>query len=303
MLNFPTNMFIFLTVLFILIALSLTFTHSKPPDTKIYYTQKGKGENVYSPRSRKRSIWSGVCLLLAIVCMFLGIITADPISIADGEEESPNPSVEATITPSPTSSSTPSIEPYDTPSSGSQGAVSREKFDWLDELEPLYDIPGNFFLGSWNDKSAFELNDQKPDHGVGMCISGTDYEQMVRKEDTPYNIERWDCLEVSLLFRLKKEYQSMIFSVGVDKGDPALYGPREKNGIAQVTIEDPKNNEVLFDTKWVDCTYANDDRSIDISDVDILRITIRSCGVNGRITRSLRFVIADPKLILKEDTE
>lgn len=303
MLNPPSIIFIFFTVLFVFISLRLTFYHAKPPKTKIFYTQKGKAESVYIPHSRKRNIWSGICMLLAVVCMFLGIITADPKSV-DGEgEKTPSPSVVATITPSPTPSNTPSIKPYNSPADGSQSSVSREKFDWLDELEPLSDMPENFFIGSWSDKSPFQMDDQIIEHGIGMRICGSDYEQMVRKEEALNKTERWDCLEVSLLFALRKNYQSITFSVGVDKGDPSLFGPKEKNGSARVTIEDSKKNRILFDTEWVDYDYANYAKTIDISDVDVLRITFRSGGETRRITKSLRFVIADPKLILKDDAE
>lgn len=130
-----------------------------------------------------------------------------------------------------------------------------------------------------------------------MCITGTDYEKTVVAPETPLGIFRKDCLEVSMLFPLKGNYESLVFSIGADKSDLSLFGPSETNGIARVTISDTKKEKPLFDSTWIDYTYAGHDLEIDISDVDVLQITFRSCGVGEkRIIKSLRFVIANPSL-------
>ena len=93
--------------------------------------------------------------------------------------------------------------------------------------------------------------------------------------------------------------------MGADNGDVTSFGNEENNGVAQVILIDKATNKILLDTGWVNYLYAVYDCSIDFSDVDVLKIIYRTCGVSNKykLKYPLRFVIVDPILTLKDDSE
>jgi len=93
--------------------------------------------------------------------------------------------------------------------------------------------------------------------------------------------------------------------MGADNGDVASFGNEKTNGIAQVIFVDKTNNEILFDTGWKDYLYAVYECPLDMSNVDVLKIVYRTCGVSNenKLKNPLRFAIVDPILILKDDAE
>lgn len=170
-------------------------------------------------------------MALSILTMLLSIIFAD-ISPKSGDgDPTLSPSNLVNETPNPVVSSSPGSVAERTPNPFESETVELNNSDWLDELTPLPCHPGNYYFGGWSDKSPFDLNGVEFDHGVGMCIIGSNFEQMVKEKDAFQDIERWDCREASVLFQLNKKYETLSFSVGVDSSDPALYGPREENGV------------------------------------------------------------------------
>ncbi|MEA4938614.1 MAG: NPCBM/NEW2 domain-containing protein [Christensenella sp.] len=290
--------FITLTIVFILICIILTFKKVQPPKNALLYTEKGSGARAYDPKHRKRVIGSGICMALSILTMLLSIIFAGATPTPIDSTPSPSSSSSINETPDPIVSSSPGNVVERTPKPFESETVELSNSDWLDELTPLPCHPGNYYFGGWGDKSPFDLNGVEFDHGVGMCIIGSNFEQMVKKKDAYQNIERWDCREASVLFQFNEKYETLIFSVGVDSSDPALYGPREENGVVQIIIDDSSANKELFRTDWIDYTYVTKTVKINVSTVDTLRITVRSGSVNRkRITKSLRVVLINPVLI------
>ena len=250
---------------------------------------------IYDPNIRKRRIWSYICVGLAILFMILTLVTViqskkPKISQAVTTPTiSPNSALEITCSPEPTQTTEPDKTTIFVGSS--------EQDVCLDEIAPVLEIPGNFYFDSWSDGTQFNIDGKPCPSGIGMCITGTNNEKWVVAPEAPEGLFRKDCLEVSMLFPLRGDYESLVFSIGADKSDLSLYGPRETNGVARVTISDTKKEKPLFDSEWIDYTYADHDLEIDISNVDVLQITFRSSGVGEkRIIKSLRFVIANPSL-------
>lgn len=70
-------------------------------------------------------------------------------------------------------------------------------------------------------------------------------------------------------------------------------------------MTDKETGSVLFDTGWVNYTYAIYEATVDLSNVDVLAITYRTCGVSNlnKLKNGLRFAIVDPMLFLKDDAE
>ena len=170
---------------------------------------------------------------------------------------------------------------------------------------PIVAQDGNFFYNGWRDGTAFKIDGRAYSHGIGVLFSGTENETFVAAADSPNNISRSDCKEVSMEFALRGTYSQLDFSIGVDNGDVSSFGDENTNGIAQLIILDKVQNTVLFDTGWINYSYAKYDASIDVTNVDILKIIYRTCGVStsNKLKNPLRFAIVDPILILKSDAE
>ena len=210
------------------------------------------------------------------------------------------------------SNETPLVEATPTPTVAQQTAspapsmdTTTKKFARLDEIMPVVPQDGNFFYNGWRDGTAFKIDGRAYSHGIGVLFSGTENETFVAAVDSPNNIDRGDCKEVSMEFALRGAYSQLDFSIGVDNGDVSSFGDEKSNGIARLIIMDTTQKTVLFDTGWVNYSYANYDKSIDVSNVDILRIIYRTCGVSNenKLKNPLRFAIVDPVLILQDDAE
>jgi len=180
-----------------------------------------------------------------------------------------------------------------------------QKFTRLDEIMPIVEQDGNFFFNGWRDGTAFKIDGRAYSHGIGILLSGTTNEFFVAPEDSPNEIARGDCKEVALEFALREKYSQLDFSVGIDNGEVSSFGDENTNGIAQLIIMDEIRNTVLFDTGWQNYSYANYEKSIDVANVNILRIIYRTCGVSNlnKLKTPLRFAIVDPILILKSEAE
>lgn len=183
--------------------------------------------------------------------------------------------------------------------------TATQKFTRLDEIMPIVEQDGNFFFNGWRDGTAFKIDGRAYSHGIGILFSETANESFVAPENSPNGIARGDCKEVAIEFALREKYSQLDFSVGIDNGDVSSFGDENTNGIAQMIIMDEIRNAVLFDTGWQNYSYANYEKSIDVSKVDILKVIYRTCGVSNqnKLKNPLRFAIVDPILILKSDAE
>lgn len=199
--------------------------------------------------------------------------------------------------PTPTISITPTMA-----SIAATPAEYTQKSVYLDEFSPMLERDGNFFFGGWQDAVKFTLDDRAYSHGIGMRISGTEYEEPVKTTDCPDDIYRDDCKQVSIDFALRSKYDSLSFSIGADKSDMRYYGPINEKGIAQVQIIDPDKNNILFDTGWVDNSYARYNVDINMLNIEKLRIIYRTCGIPHKsMAYGLQFALVNPILTLIED--
>ncbi len=175
----------------------------------------------------------------------------------------------------------------------------------FDELKPIIPLAGNFFINGWGDDTMFNIDDRSYSYGVGMIFTGTQAESNVCKEDSPEKTLRGDCKQFSVEYALRNNYSQLTFSIGADNGDPAHYGDENTRGIAQVVMSNKDTGYILFDTGWVNYTYAIYDATVDLSNVNVLEITYRTCGVSNenKLKTGLRFAIVDPFLVLKDDGE
>ncbi len=249
----------------------------------------------YNRIMRNKNLRSMFTLILFFVIFVVSLISlVYQLTLKSVSTEAPI--VEATPTPTivlQTASPAPTVD------------TTTKKFTRLDELMPIVAQDGNFFYNGWRDGTAFKIDGRAYSHGIGVLFSGTENETFVSAADSPNNIDRGDCKEVSMEFALRGAYSQLDFSIGVDSGDVISFGDKNKNGIAQLIILDKTQNTVLFDTGWQDYSYAKYDASIDVTNVDILKIVYRTCGVStsNKLKNPLRFAIVDPILILKSDAE
>jgi len=225
-----------------------------------------------------------VSLVILVYLLFIRTLSADPSSEA----------VQALIpTTAPTNEPTPAT------------SVQAEQFVRLDELFPIEERDGNFFYNGWGDSVKFHVDDRTYSHGIGMAFSGTSFESSVSQQNSPGKITRSDCKEISIEYALRSKYSRLVFSSGIDNGDVEYFGNQESNGIAQLILSDKSSGTVIFDSGWIDYSYAIYEADVDLSNVDVLKITYRTCGVSNeyKLKKALRLAIVDPMLFLKDDAE
>lgn len=232
-------------------------------------------------------------LIISLISLAIILVLAIQLNYVD---KNANASV-VSASPTPTVSITPTMA-----SIAATPAEYTQKSVYLDEFGPMLERDGNFFFGGWQDAVKFTLDDREYSHGVGMRISGTDFEEPVKASDCPDDIYRDDCKQVSIDFALRSKYDSLSFSIGADKSDMRYYGPVNQNGIAQVQIIDPDKNNILFDTGWVDNSYARYNVDISMLNIEKLRIIYRTCGIPHKsMAYGLQFAMVNPILTLIED--
>jgi len=259
---------------------------------------KKKGKSETAPKDKKtaiqrmQSLGIPVLFSLIIACTIWLAFAPEPAersSAAPADIPVETAILSAAITTTPDEPESTSSEP-------------KKTYAWLDELSPMIDKPKNFLLGSWSDGTEFTLDDRSYSHGLGMRICGTQFEEPVLAEDAPDNKDRHDCRQVSSEFALRSKYASLTFSVGADNGNATFFGLKEKNGVAQVVIFDSNSGAKLYDSGWVDYSFALYDKTISLMNVENITITFRTSGIPHKspINR-LQFVIVNPVLKLVED--
>ena len=255
-------------------------------------------EKIASHAEKKPALPAEKRDLFALIFLFLIFLVALVLLVNDlsvpfspsAPAETPTPS-EAPATPAAV------LEPEASPISNQ---ILR-----FDELDPVIPLTGNFFVNGWGDDTKFHIDDRTYSYGVGLVFSGTKSEGNVSVENSPDNILRGDCKEFTVEYALRKNYTQLSFSIGADNGDPSYYGDENSRGIAEVVMSEKSTGSILFDTGWVNYTYAIYEATVDLTNVDILEITYRICGVSNlnKLKTGLRFAIVDPILVLKDDTE
>lgn len=233
-----------------------------------------------------------VYLVLLVSLISLAAILFLAFKPASQSIHEPNEIVSASPTPSV------SFSPSSAPAENTPSEITQKSI-WLDELTPILERDENYFFGGWQDTIKFKLDERTYSHGLGMRISGTDYEEPVIVTDCPDGIYRDDCKQVSIDFALRSNFDSLSFSVGADKSDMKYFGARDKNGIARVKMIDLEQNNMLFDTGWVDYSYARYNAEINLLNVEKLRIVFLTCGIPHKsMPFGLQFAIVNPVLTL-----
>ncbi len=295
-----TGICILITVVFCAISVVFAFYKKRLKESSIYYPTNGKG----GPVHQKQKLWEKACFALAILFLFCTIISSGKVAKPVISPEPEPSSIEATP------SASPSITPLSTPTfdynSAYQATLPSKKSISLSEINPILDMPNNFFVNGWSDKSPFLIDGDSYDEGLGMqlCERKTEDERCVPSRDGNY---RKDCREVYIDYPLRKKYESFTFLYGVDRGDTTRFDIDVKNGIAKFVISDVEANRILYFTKWFDykCESAPTEFiTIDVSEVKVLRIAYCSSGIPGpAIQKGLRVAIVEPNLILKDTPE
>lgn len=282
--------------------------------SKLVLSDGGIGRSSLEAKLRKKnkrvilSLAAALSFLIVTIAVAKPALTSDPGNTSTESITFPPVAGAAASTPSPTEavvSATPTSPATPQPAIPTQGPNSKIPSDaktvLLDELTPIESKPNNFFVDGWSDKKSFHIDENQYSKGLGMQISEneTKDEARVLSRDHSY---RSDCRETYIEYALRLNYEMISFKLGADRGDTSRYGNESKNGIAEVILSDATTGEVLFDTLWVNCKYSTADVTLDISNVDVLRITYRSSGVveKKRITKGLRFALVNPILVLSD---
>lgn len=251
----------------------------------------GSGIGNLFDRIKREPIY--IVLLVSLISLAIILVFAIQLNSARKNLNSSDVST----TPAPTAPVTTVETPTEIPD-----VVYTQKSIYLDEFPPILERDGNFFFSGWQDAVKFMLDDRAYSHGIGMRTGGTDSEEPVNASDCPDGIFRDDCKQVSIDFALRSKYDSLSFSIGADKSDMRYYGSEKQNGIAQVQIVDSDKNNILFDTGWVDNSYARYNVDINMLNIEKLKIIYRTCGIPHKsMAFGLQFAMVNPILTLVEN--
>lgn len=260
----------------------------------LFVPQKGKEVPVFQKKKR-----SAVLLPLLAV-----LLLSNTLAVLFLALPAPAAARSAAVFPSPSASAA-SMEPA-TPEptlpAGIPALPDAQLVVWLDELTPCSEYASNFSIGAWGDRTPFLVGTREYRHGIGMRLVGTSRETMANAADTPTGLSLRDCKQVSVRYALREQYEKMVFSLGVDASDLRFFGPKDTNGIGRVILADVSEGGrvVLFDSKWQDCEFATYEEELSLRHVDLLEITVMTCGYGGkRVINGLRFVLLDPILFLE----
>lgn len=166
---------------------------------------------------------------------------------------------------------------------------------YLDELSPIISNNESFFMNS-SDNEGFKkigVDGENYSHGMVIKSSTNGISDFSRVES-----------EESIEFALRKEYQGLTFSLGVDEStfdDIDISGPEcicrvvlQAIGPDSVTQGD---ENILFDSSEFDYRLKKSDAYVDLTGVDILRITAHwTYDKNSAIRSSINIAIVDPVL-------
>lgn len=262
----------------------------------LYVARAGTEIPVYSKKGASK--WLLPILVVLLFCNTLGIVYFAARLPAATPPPAASPSPSATI------SATESVSPAPTPIPEQLSRPYLQFVVWLDDLIPYSDFQENFSVGGWKDRTPFSVGERTYQRGIGMRVCGTSKETPVEQSETPTGFFLRDCKQVSINYALREKYSKLVFSLGVDSNDKRCFGPKEVNGVGRVTIADVSGGgrTVLFDSGWRDYSYATYEEELSMKQVDLLEITVMTCGYDGkRVTDGLRFALIDPILFLAND--
>lgn len=314
MLNSITMIFMIATLVCAFICVFSVFEEEPAIPSKLVLSDGGIGKSSLEAKLHKKNKRIVGFLAAALSCMIVTIVFAKPASDTGNgktvtENITPQPVAAAaastsfaTETPASATPANPATPQPAIPTQGPDSKIPPDaKTVLLDELTPIESKPNNFFVDGWSDKKSFHIDENQYSKGLGMQISENETKDEARVLSRDHSF-RSDCRETYIEYALRLNYELISFKLGADRGDTSRYGNESKNGIAEVILSDATTGEVLFDTLWVNCKYSTADVTLDISNVDVLRITYRSSGVveKKRITKGLRFALVNPILVLSD---
>lgn len=152
------------------------------------------------------------------------------------------------------------------------------KDSWLDELDPILDEEGAFFIGKWDVFDKIKVEDTIYPHSVGICIP-LEYQWKYINLHNPEQIPHNEIIEYTLGY----EYKTFQFDYGIDDSsfpDGIKKAPRcEFRIIVQACNSKDyvqSKDEPLFDTGWRNyrcCAHRSTE--MDVSGCEAMRITVR----------------------------
>lgn len=293
-----------LSIGFIVFALFFKRDMKNAAKPVLYLSQSGKEVPVFQ-RKKLPELLLLVLLILFLCNTFAIVFFASRVQKSTTTAiVSATPSISIALSESPVPE-TASPVPQTAPPSEKPALPDSQSVVWLDDLTPYSDYRENFSIGGWSDRSPFFVGKRTYKHGVGMRLCGTSKETQVDEDETPTGFFLRDCKQVSIDYALRENYSKLVFSLGVDATDERCFGPKETNGLGRVIIADISKGgrTILFDSKWKEYTYAIYETELPMERVDLLEITVMTCGYGGkRVTDGLRFALIDPILFLTNNS-
>ena len=147
--------------------------------------------------------------------------------------------------------------------------------------------------------SDFVVGQDTIQHGIGIEIPEKARAKYLKKSSNK-RVNHSEYIEYSL----GRKYKQLDFEFGIDQSSFESLVTETPVCLCKILIQDvPSNgfisesNNVLFDSDWFNYRLARHAASVDVSDVETIRITVYwQFDVNPTKDTSLRLVLIDPEL-------
>lgn len=200
----------------------------------------------------------------------------------------------------PSSTKTPSLQSSTTPYTSSSPSNSLPYFtQFLCDLDPIIINEDAFYIGSWNSFDDFVIGQSIIQHGIGIEIPERDRFQYL-KRSIYKRVEHNEFIEYSL----GNNYNLLDFEFGIDQSTFELLGSYPPACLCRIVIQSVPSSgftsdseNILFDSAWFNYRLARHSASVDLSNVETMRITVFwEFDVDPTRDVSLRIILIDPKL-------
>ncbi len=163
-------------------------------------------------------------------------------------------------------------------------------YEWLEDQSALQTKLDNFLPKKWSEGN-FYLASKTYHHGVGITMRGSRNETVF-----PASLENgWteSYAETYLDIPLGQMFLKMTFDIGLDNSSTKRWGPPETNGTARLLIKDVAGDRILYDTGIVNYAFTDNEVTLDLSGISILRIVYQVSPVTDKMSNSLNLVLGD----------
>jgi hypothetical protein len=145
----------------------------------------------------------------------------------------------------------------------------------LDEESPLTQSGDAFFINQWDSFTDIIVDGVPYSHGIGIQVPQTDVNLSPSASHQPHD-EKTEYIE----YRLRNKYEGITFSIGIDETSLEDYkngGPACLSRIYFESMDSCENskkaNYTIYDSQLFDYRFAKYDIYVDLTHVDILRIS------------------------------